>query len=161
MIVAGTGHRPGKLGGYGTEAARKTYSVAEQWLLDRTPDVVISGMAIGWDQALASAAIGQGIELWAYVPFPGQDARWPMQSRKLYEWILERAGTVRYVTDHFTRNAFQARNEAMVDNADIVLALWNGDSEGGTFNCVQYATKKDKVIINLWEKFNDIKPPDA
>jgi len=43
----------------------------------------------------------------------------------------------------------QKRNEYMVDNADIVIAVWDG-TKGGTCNCVRYAKKlgKDIVIIN-------------
>lgn len=45
----------------------------------------------------------------------------------------------------------QLRNKWMVDKSDIVIAVWDG-SEGGTNNCVQYATENKKRIINLWKK---------
>ena len=34
----------------------------------------------------------------------------------------------------------------MVDNADKVIAVWDG-SKGGTYNCVKYAEKQNKEII--------------
>jgi len=39
----------------------------------------------------------------------------------------------------------------MVDNADIVIAVWNGDekSKSGTWNCIKYARKKGKKIIYI------------
>ena len=40
----------------------------------------------------------------------------------------------------------QKRNEFMVDNCDILIALWNGTS-GGTKNCINYAKKKENVQI--------------
>jgi uncharacterized phage-like protein YoqJ len=40
----------------------------------------------------------------------------------------------------------QKRNEYMVDNSDIVIAVWDG-SKGGTYNCVKYAEKLGKKII--------------
>jgi len=40
----------------------------------------------------------------------------------------------------------QIRNKFMVNNSDIVIAVWNG-SKGGTANCVNYAKKQDKEII--------------
>ena len=40
----------------------------------------------------------------------------------------------------------------MVDRSDSIVALWNGTS-GGTKNCIDYAEKKGKPIINLWERF--------
>jgi hypothetical protein len=45
----------------------------------------------------------------------------------------------------------QRRNEAMVNNSNLVLSLWNPEKkQGGTFNCIQYAIKKDKPILNFW-----------
>lgn len=37
----------------------------------------------------------------------------------------------------------------MVNNSDIVIAVWNG-SKGGTGNCVNYAKmqKKEIIVIN-------------
>lgn len=42
----------------------------------------------------------------------------------------------------------QLRNKHMVDNSDIVIAVFDG-TEGGTFNCVKYAKKVNKKIITL------------
>ena len=36
----------------------------------------------------------------------------------------------------------------MVDNSDIIIAVWDG-TKGGTYNCVQYAKKKNKEIIQI------------
>lgn len=40
----------------------------------------------------------------------------------------------------------QLRNQYMVDNSDIVIAIWDGSS-GGTGNCVRYAKKMNKEIV--------------
>ena len=48
----------------------------------------------------------------------------------------------------------QVRNKWMVDNSDLVLALWNG-TDGGTANCVRYAEKVGKPITNLWERWHE------
>ena len=42
----------------------------------------------------------------------------------------------------------QKRNEYMVDHADEVIAVWNGNS-GGTKNCVEYAIKQQKLIHRI------------
>jgi hypothetical protein len=36
----------------------------------------------------------------------------------------------------------------MVDNSDLLIAVWDGSS-GGTSNCVSYATIKGKQIIRI------------
>ncbi len=38
------------------------------------------------------------------------------------------------------------RNKWMVDNCDLLIAVWNGTS-GGTANCVNYAKSINKQII--------------
>lgn len=42
----------------------------------------------------------------------------------------------------------QKRNEWMVDNCDILIAVWD-KSPGGTKNCVDYAESKKKQIIYI------------
>lgn len=156
MIIAGTGHRPDKLGGYGEITAKKALDVASQYLEQNKPDVVISGMALGWDQALAVAAIMQKIEIWAYIPFMGQEAVWPPKAKELYAWIHDHCNYVHFVCDPgYAAWKMQKRNELMVDHADRVVALWNGTS-GGTANCIAYAQKKHKPIINLWDEYAKI-----
>lgn len=154
MIIAGTGHRPEKLGGYGQDIAHRLVKIAGEYLDELKPDTVISGMALGWDQALAAAAMARGFEWWAYVPFRGQEKMWPDGAKKLYHEMLSRANAVHYVcSPGYAGWKMQARNEAMVDHATHVLALWNGDGSGGTWNCVRYAQMTNKPIINAWEKW--------
>lgn len=153
MIICGTGHRPDKLGGYGKDAADKCVDLAIDYLKNQRPDVVISGMALGWDQALAIATLLENIELWAYIPFEGQEKVWPAQSKNLYKYILDRTSHIHIVCPgHYAPWKMQERNKAMVDNADLVLALWNGSS-GGTKNCIDYAESKKKPVLNLWPQY--------
>lgn len=44
----------------------------------------------------------------------------------------------------------------MVDDADRILALWDGSS-GGTANCVGYANDIKKPITNLWPVYKMIR----
>lgn len=81
MTVAGTGHRPDKLGGYSKEAGDALFTVASDYLQKTQPSLVISGGALGWDTELALAAISLGIPLSVYIPFLGQDSVWPIESQ--------------------------------------------------------------------------------
>lgn len=154
MILAGTGHRPDKVGGYGADVAQRMTKIAASYLDELKPNVVISGMALGWDQALALAATLMDIEWWAYVPFEGQERMWPAQSQKLYHYLLSQAHTTRIVCkDGYAPWKMQTRNEAMVDDCNRVLALWNG-GPGGTGNCVRYAQAVGKPIINAWDRWS-------
>jgi uncharacterized phage-like protein YoqJ len=167
MIICGTGHRPNKLGGYGSEVADRLFMTARDFLISRqvygqSVTEVISGGALGWDQALAWAAVYEDIPLTLALPFPGFHSKWPSQSQEGLELLVSKADQVIYVCDAgYAPWKMQKRNEWMVDQADKVLALWDG-SPGGTANCVAYANKVKKPIINLWEVYGyDQEPKSA
>lgn len=157
MILAGTGHRLDKLGGYrDVRAFENTVWLAKKVLSEMQPAHVISGMALGWDQALAMGAINLGIPFTAAVPYLGQERRWPEAAVALYRTILERAHTVKYVSEGgHSFEKLQIRNEWMVNNCDQVLALFNG-SRGGTRNCILYAQAVGKPVINVWDRWLDL-----
>ena len=155
MIFAGTGHRPDKLGGYSQAVTNRLTELAIDNLQLIGAKKVISGMALGWDMALAEAAIQLGIPFIAAIPFFGQEKMWPKPSQERYQEILKRAEDVIYVCDKgYAPWKMQIRNEWMVDHCDSVLALWDG-SKGGTGNCIQYANKVNKPIVNLWDQFKE------
>lgn len=152
MIIAATGHRPDKLGGYTPEIRANLIRVATEFLaLHPRVSEAVSGMALGWDQAFAHAAINLGIPVVAAVPFKAQASRWPAESQAYYRKLLSRCARVEYVSPlpTFTQDAFQARNEWMVDYSHALVALWNG-SPGGTANCIDYARASSRPITNLW-----------
>ncbi len=153
MIIAGTGHRPEKLGGYDPHTAKKVLEFATLTLKHFQPACVISGMAQGWDMALAQAAINLNIPFKAYVPFVGQELMWPSATRLYYKELLKRAHQIYICSEGgFTRAAMQKRNIEMVNACDLVVALWNG-SPGGTANCIDYVSRREKPYINVWHNF--------
>jgi uncharacterized phage-like protein YoqJ len=153
MIVAGTGHRPPKLGGYHDWIFQGLIILAEDFLKIKEPKEVISGMALGWDQALAQAAINLGISLTCALPFDGMEERWYDEAKARFTNICMKADRIEVLSKEYHGGTYQIRNEWMVDNSDLVVALWDGSS-GGTFNCVYYATKVGIPIINLWDKWS-------
>jgi len=154
MIFAGTGHRPDKLGGYGDKVFNRLVDLAVAAIKHYKPTQIISGMALGWDQALAQAAIDLEIQLIAAIPFVGQESTWPQSSQQLYHTLLQGASEVVIVCDgSYASWKMQKRNEYMMDRCDKVFALFNGDKSGGTRNAVDYASKIGKPIINLWNSW--------
>lgn len=158
MIVAFTGHRPDKLGGYNDLHMRKQI---KHWLTNllshyKTLDPelrAISGMALGVDQWAAEVCVDLGIPFTAAVPFTGQEGRWPQESQERYAYLMEKAASVHVVcTGGYAPEKMQCRNEWMVDqlspDGDVLIAVWDG-SAGGTANCVRYAEKIGKKIVNL------------
>lgn len=156
MIVAGTGHRPDKLGGYADTVHQRCVNVAERWLTEHRPKLryVISGMALGWDIGLAQASYNLHIPFHAYVPFKGQESKWPKYAVQRYNFLLDKAEEVKFISSPgYSGLKMHLRNQAMVDVCTHVLALWNGDNTGGTYNCILYANTMNRPIINLWDRF--------
>jgi len=157
MTLSVTGHRLGrKLGGYGKEVLAALQRVALRGLEQLQPDKVITGMALGWDQAVAIACLDLGIPFHAAVPFDGQDAVWPHHSRQLYHSLLSKAAEVTVVSPGpYAAWKLYRRNEWMIDHSDLVLALWDGSPDGGTAACVRYAQSKGKSVFNVWSLWLD------
>lgn len=153
MTLAFTGHRPPKLGGYESAAINRVKTFAYDYLKKASPKKVISGMALGWDTAVARAAIKLKIPLIAAVPFAGQESKWRLRDQEMYRYLLQYASIVHVVSpDGYSPEKMQIRNQWMVDNCDVLVALWNG-SDGGTANCIEYAQGK-KPVVNLWEAWD-------
>lgn len=151
MIVAFTGHRPDKLGGY--KLPNDTYiKVCRDidWLLkELNPEKVISGMALGVDQWAANIAYKLGIPFVAAIPFEGQELAWPEASQKTYRILRKLASEEVIVSSGgYSADKMQIRNIWMVDNCDSLIAVWDG-SKGGTGNCVEYAKSVDRKIYQI------------
>lgn len=154
-IICGSGHRPPKLGGFGKKAQFCVYKTALYALLENNPDFVISGMALGWDQALAYAAIQLKIPFVAAIPFEGAEKRWQKPSQRFFHHLCDKAYKVKIISDgDYTPEKMQIRNQWMRDKSSHGLILWDG-TNGGTGNFVNYASETDLPMINYWEKFED------
>jgi len=148
MIVCATGHRKIAV------PEDRLIEIATDYLAETDPFRVISGMALGWDQAVARAAINLCIPLTAAVPFPQQPKLWPDHDQWNWTELIAAADRVHVVSDYYRMSALEERNRWMVDNCDRVLAFWDGSVNGGTANCIRYATKKKCPIDNVWESNN-------
>lgn len=160
MRLAVTGHRPDKLGGYDADSHRTLIRFAVASLQRIAPKEVVTGMAIGWDQAIAEAALLLNIPFVAAVPFSGQESKWPQAVQSRYRELYLAANEIQTVCyGGYAPWKMQERNCWMVDNSDELLALWNGTA-GGTANCVGYAQKKGKKITNVWPEWQSFVSQD-
>jgi len=113
----------------------------------------INGLAVGSDQLCASIIIElkkfYNITLEAAIPCINQDKLWNSESKKNYQKILSLCDVKKYISnDEYKKGCMLKRNKYMVDNADIVIAIWTGKSRSGTAQTIRYANlKKVPVII--------------
>ncbi len=157
MIISGTGHRPNKLEVHGIQAYPDSFaydrlvSLSMAILDAEKADKVISGMALGFDMALAQAAIYLKTPFVAAIPFVGQEKQWPEKSQAYYRNLLEQADEIAEVSPPgYEAKKMHIRNEWMVNHTDKVIALWNGNTSGGTASCVKYAESTNTEIVNYW-----------
>ena len=169
-----TGRRPKDLFGYYNYDAYKEIQDVLSPILEThyTANGVrnaISGGAQGFDQ-LAFWTVHTfskkhpDMKNTVYIPFYGQDGRWTengLFGRNEYRRMLSLADEVKYVRDMLPNGdrynipaLLIKRNEAMVDDADIVIALYPFDMDwktmsGGTANCMRYAHRNHKPIQQI------------
>ncbi len=151
-----TGHRPQNLGfapGSAAETALKNRIGGELLRLIAEQNVrhFISGMALGVDTYAAQTVlklkeIYPDLTLECAVPCKGQEKRWKREDREVYADILSRADRVTVLQEAYAPFCMQLRDAYMVENADIVLAVWNG-GKGGTSYTVNCARKQRKTLI--------------
>ncbi len=109
------------------------------------------GMARGIDTYAAEILIEKkkiynDILLHASLPCPNQSESWCENDRLRYERLLSECDTKTIISPFYTDTCMLARNRFMVDNSDLVIAVWNGCFKGGTAYTVRYAKKKNKKI---------------
>lgn len=150
MIVAFTGHRPDKLGGYNNNPIQDYVKrKIKEKLEEIKPDRTVVGGALGVDTWAAFISSELNIPFTLAVPFLGQERMWPEKSIIEYNKMKSLADQVIIVNDGgYAAWKMQTRNQYMVENCDLLIAVWDGTA-GGTGNCVKYATKIGKNIVRI------------
>lgn len=121
-------------------------------LIDKGVTTFISGMALGVDTwcaeiVLNKQAHNKRIKLIAAIPCKGQESKWSQEAKIRYNNILSKADSVVYLAESYTDNCMQERNMYMVDNSDILIAVYDGSKFGGTHQTLEYARNKELGII--------------
>ncbi len=108
------------------------------------------GMAVGTDFAFAEIVRSLGYSLHAYMPFKGFGSTWPQSQQDKLREYLEYADVVKYVSEPpFYKWKMIVRDKVMVEDTSLVIAVWDGREEGGTYQTVEYAKKLELPIWNI------------
>lgn len=157
MICCVTGHRPkGFPFPHGTDCFE-----SEEYLILLEAQITelinsgytrfISGMAEGADMDFAEIILDLRVDytfisLEAVLPYPFVMPKNPTNVHFDKQEIIAQSNAVIVVSPCYFRGCLQKRNRYMVDKSDLVLAIWNGERKGGTWDTIKYARKEGKEI---------------
>ena len=167
MICCVTGHRP--------KGFPFPYDIDNEYFntyLDVLDDIVedlmyegythfISGMADGVGLDFASIIVGisnrfEGIVLESALPYPLRTTSKESESDEIRHFLVNASQKITVVSPQYFKGCMQKRNRYMVDKSDLVLAVWNGEERGGTWDTISYARKKGKPIRYIMLKELDL-----
>lgn len=117
-------------------------------------DRIITGMAVGWDLAVAEACRDLSVPFVAAVPFANQPERWSRDQRALWERLIPYAARVHVCQRDYDYAAYEKRNRWIVNNSGSLDALLQpGRERSGTGRCVLYARKRGRKVDILWDRW--------
>lgn len=159
-ICAFTGYRPQKKFSFGNDERSLMCRSLKQRIfceiLKLTAEgttTFITGMARGVDTWAAETVLqlkgiipNREIKLWAAIPYARQAEAWAEEDQKRYYQILGQADRIEYISTAYYYDALRERNRWLVDHADCLLAVYDGQP-GGTKYTIDYARKMGLRII--------------
>lgn len=114
----------------------------------------ISGMARGIDLICAELIINlkekYNIFLECAIPCLNQTEKWDDKEKLRYGEILSHADKITTISnrDYYT-GCMKKRNLYMVENSNILIAIFNGNKKSGTYQTINFAKKANIEIIVL------------
>ncbi len=107
----------------------------------------ISGFAEGTDLIAANIIAknkirNKNLTLEAAIPYQKR-----LQSKgEDFQKLLTKCSDINILQDEYSPDCFFKRDRYMVDNSDLLIAVWDGRKHGGTYYTINYAKKCDKEI---------------
>lgn len=87
------------------------------------------------------------LKLHLILPHEGQADRWGDSAQERYRSILNQADSVEYVSREYYDGCMLDQNHRLVESAEVLLAVYNGERRGGTAATVRYARKAGRKVI--------------
>jgi len=115
--------------------------------LDRGITNFLTGMALGTDLLAAQIWIERQLSWEAIRPCGDQCNEWTWKQQERYYKLLNKATKQKTLYSHYSKGVMQARDQYLVDNSQLCLAVWDGKQSGGTFLTIKMARKAQLPII--------------
>ena len=147
--VAVTGHRPQFLTPNQQTWAQGELDRLAVKLRDRHgTKVAITGAALGSDTWWARSAVRADLDVWAYIPFLDQAAKWADEDKVTWRALLGVATRTLILGAGYNVGLLHSRNDFMLRDADLVIAVWDPTkTTGGTASAVSKARAAGKTLV--------------
>ncbi|GGY53934.1 DUF4231 domain-containing protein [Parvularcula lutaonensis] len=150
-----------------TLAAQTAKAKSDGWVVDEPPLLrLVSPLAAGADTLAAERATSLGWSLQAVTPFPVKEycSDFSVDERPVFDTMLEKADAVLQLdgerdTREHEASAYLAGGQVVLDQCDVLLAIWNGKAArgiGGTAMIIEIALARGVPVI--WVHSEDDKP---
>lgn len=156
MKIALTGHRTSKINKLvplGLDYVDKRLYLALKELHPDFSTLELNlGGALGFDTCGYRVARKYHIQYHLYLPFPADvmTKLWKPEDKETLKLSIQEAETLTIIGSQYAAWYYLQRDEAMVDNAALVVSLFDTTShKGGTKHTVDYALDHHKDVYNL------------
>ena len=148
-----TGHRPARLP-WGADESHPRCLVLKDRLTQAVEEAYaagfrhfLCGMAQGADLYFAEAVLSlrdrrPDVTLEAAIPYLDQAKSWPQRDQDRRQAILDQCDYETVVQHGYTPGCLHRRNRYMVDRAGRLIAVYDGQPQGGTYQTLAYAMQK-------------------
>ena len=158
MRVAFTGHRPEQLHIGHNELSEEGQALRDfirneiRVLEQAGADTFFCGAARGADIICGELVMQEKqahpeLKLICVIPFAEQARGWAMNWAFRYRELLRNADQIVLMCSNYQRGCYHMRNRYMVDNCDLLIAIYNGENKGGTAYTINYAREWGKEIL--------------
>ena len=147
--IALTGHRAPGLQPGASDAIRHAIG---QLVIQHPGALWLAGGATGADMIATSELLDGGQQVRLILPFvPAIQARqWSLDQRRVLLDHVARASGVEVVAEHYSVAAYHERNRRLVQQADLLVAFYDGRRTGGTYQTIQQAASRHLPVMVWW-----------
>ena len=152
MIAASIGVDPSRMGNFGGDISTRLIGLAMRALREHDVSMALTSLQPGWNQAFATACIMLDIPYIAALPYDVSTENMTEDERDVFRAQLRQARSVIPIHVQCAMCPDEQLQCWLIDTADIVIALWNGEP-GCTADCVSMSHLKGKAVFNVWDDF--------
>lgn len=153
-----TGHRPQKLPwGFNENDERfidmrNRTKVEIENAIKKGYHTFLCGMALGFDMMCAELVLElkktyPHIKLIGALPCRNQSCKWNSIQKQRYNKILTQLDDIRCIYEEYIDGCMQERNDYMINNSSLVIALYDGKGGGTGYTIKRAKAKNLKIII--------------